>query len=112
MNYRHPFLNVEGTIDTYQLEGGRQAHVSWARSQSAHTPAVGEICRANGHVGVFLGRENGNDYYMHIMGSDVPDDAVGLDLDSTEFIMRSLEDDPVPVDSAVQAWMSPHRITV
>jgi hypothetical protein len=85
----HPFLNVPGQMGRFQLlEDGRQAYVSWARSQPDLNHYAGEICRKNGDVAVFLGTEENNDYFMHIMGSEVPDDATAIDLDEQEFIIE------------------------
>lgn len=90
----HPFLNVAGTIGRFQLlEDGRQAYVSWARSQPDQERYPGEICRKNGDVAVFLGTENNNDYFMHIMGGEVPDDVTAIDLDNQEFIQDTSFDE-------------------
>ena len=86
-NIHHPFLNVPGQMGRYQLlEDGRQAYVSWARSQPDQNHYAGEICRKNGEVAVFLGTEENNDYFMHILSGEVPDDATAIDLDQQEFI--------------------------
>ena len=82
-----PYLNVPGQMGRFQmLEDGRQAYVSWARTQPDKDYYAGEICRKNGDVAVFLGTEENNDYFMHIMSRDIPDDATAIDLDGQEFI--------------------------
>jgi hypothetical protein len=86
----HPFLNVPGSIGQFQLlEDGRQAYVSWGRSQPNQERYAGEVCRKNGDVAVFLGTENNNDYFMHILGGEIPDDATAIDLDQEEFVHDS-----------------------
>ena len=93
-SFHHPFLNVPGSIGRFQLlEDGRQAYVSWARSQPDQDRYAGEICRKNGDVAVFLGTEDNNDYFMHIMGGEVPDDASAIDLENQEFIQEADIDD-------------------
>ena len=86
-NIHHPYLNVPGQMGRFQmLEDGRQAYVSWARTQPDQEHYAGEICRKNGDVAVFLGTEKDNDYFMHFMGKEVPEDATAIDLDGQEFI--------------------------
>ena len=100
-NIHHPFLNVPGQIGRFQLlEDGRQAYVSWARSQPDLNHYAGEICRKNGEVAVFLGTEENNDYFMHIMGGEVPDDATAIDLSEQEFISDG------SYDEAEESWDS------
>ena len=100
-NIHHPFLNVPGQMGRFQLlEDGRQAYVSWARSQPDLNHYAGEICRKNGDVAVFLGTEENNDYFMHIMGGEVPDDATAIDLEDQEFITDG------DFDDAEESWDS------
>lgn len=71
----------------YQLlEDGRQAYVSWGRSQPDQNRYTGEICRKNGDIAVFLGTEEDKDYFMHIMGGEIPEDVTAIDLDEQAFV--------------------------
>jgi hypothetical protein len=86
MEFHHPILNVMGVIERYPLESGRQACLSWGRSQPDLAMTIGEICRQHLNIAVFLGGEHGYDYFLHVMGIDVPDDATGIDFANEEYL--------------------------
>lgn len=85
MDFAHPFLNVIGQIERFPLESGRQAYVSWGRSQPDLALSIGEIRRHHLNIAIFLGAEFGNDYFMHVMGAELPEDASGFDFNTGTF---------------------------
>lgn len=84
MDHPHPFRSILGSIDYTPLEGGRQSYISWGESQPDIMMTIGEICRQHLNIAVFLGAESGFDYFMHLMGAELPDDAMGFDFDGNE----------------------------
>jgi hypothetical protein len=77
-----PFLGVTGTLKHYAFgDASATAVVSSVRAQVERDWVVGTVVRAGDDTALYLGRVDGNDYFVHLDPGTVPSQAEAFDFE-------------------------------